>query len=154
MQVVLPILESGVSLAFLSRAVWADVPSSSYPLMHAPVVLPQVSSLHPTPALGARYFFLRVRSLSGHPAGFRLAGWLAVRSTRLIELISMSSSPSCIVPVHPLLAPPVLFCPADSCPSNLWNRRCSTPPTRYNRSHWRHSTLASRDSGEMSSQRS
>ena len=39
------------------------------------------------------------------------------------------------------------------CPSNSWKRRCSTPPTRYNRSHWRHSTLASRDSGEMSSQR-
>ena len=39
------------------------------------------------------------------------------------------------------------------CPSNSWNRQCSTPPTRYNRSHWRHSTLASRDSGEMSSQR-
>ena len=38
------------------------------------------------------------------------------------------------------------------CPSSSWNRRCRTLPTRYNLSHWRHSTLASRDSGEMSSQ--
>ena len=35
----------------------------------------------PTPALGARYFFLRVRSLSRHPAGLRLARWLEVCST-------------------------------------------------------------------------
>ena len=103
------ILKSGVSLACLSRAVRADVPSSSYPLMHAPFVLPQVSSLHPFPALGARYLFLRVRSLSGP----LLSGWLAVRSTRSIELISISSSPSYIVPVHPLVAPPVLFRLAD-----------------------------------------
>ena len=73
-QVVLPILKSGVSLACLSRAVRANVPSSSYPLMHAPFVLPQVSSLHPFPALGAWYLFLWVRFLSGHPAALRLAG--------------------------------------------------------------------------------
>ena len=36
-----------------------------------------------------------------------LAGWLAVHSTRSIELISMSSLPSYIVPVHPLVAPPM-----------------------------------------------
>ena len=39
------------------------------------------------------------------------------------------------------------------CPSNSWNCRWSTPLTKYRRSHWRHSTLVSRDSGEMSSQR-
>ena len=39
------------------------------------------------------------------------------------------------------------------CPSNSWNCRCSTPLTKYRRSHWRHSTLVSRDSGGMSSQR-
>ena len=71
---VLPILKSGVSLAYLSRAVRSNVPSSSYPLMHAPFVLPQVSSLHPFPALGAGYPLLWVRSLSGHPAALRLAG--------------------------------------------------------------------------------
>ena len=39
------------------------------------------------------------------------------------------------------------------CPFNSWNWRWSTPLTKYRRSHWRHSTLVSRDSGEMSSQR-
>ena len=94
---VLPILKGGVSLACLSRAVRANVPSSSYPLMHAPFVLPQVSSLHLFPDLGARYPFLWVRSR------FSQAGWQFVRLTH--ELISMSSSPCYIVPVHPLVAP-------------------------------------------------
>ena len=90
------------------RAVWADVLQCRTPWCTA-FVLPHVSSLYPTPALGARYLLLRVRSFSGHPAGLRLAGWLAVRSTRSIELISISSSPSYIVPVHPLVAPPLFF---------------------------------------------
>ena len=79
-EVVPPIQESGVCFVFFSRAVRADVSSASYPLMHAPVVLPHVPSLHLTPALGARYFLRRVRSFSGHPAGFGLAGWLASSS--------------------------------------------------------------------------
>ena len=120
LEVVLPIQESGVCPAFFSPAVWADVPSASYPLVHAPFMLPHVSSLHPTLALGARYLLLRVRSFSKHPAGLRLAGWLAVRSTRSIELISMSSSPSYIAPVHPLVAPPVLFRPTDFRESPFW----------------------------------
>ena len=74
LEVAPPIPESGVCPAFFSQAVWADVPSVSYPLVHAPFVLPHVSSLHPTPALGARYLLLRVRSFSEHPAALRLAG--------------------------------------------------------------------------------
>ena len=77
LEVVPPIQESGVCPAFFSRAVWPDVPSASYPLVHAPFVLPHVSSLHLTPALGARYLLLQVCSFSGHPAGLGLAGWLA-----------------------------------------------------------------------------
>ena len=109
-QVVLPVLKGGVRLAYLSRAERESVPSSPYPVMLAPFVLLQVSSLHLFPALWARYLLLLVRSLSGHPAAL---GWLAVRSTRSNELISMSSSPCYIVPVHPLAAPAVLFRLAD-----------------------------------------
>ena len=43
----------------------------------------------------------------------RALSWLAVRSTRWNELISMNSSPCYIVPVHALAAPPVLFRLAD-----------------------------------------
>ena len=109
-QVVLPVLKGGVRLAYLSRAVRASVPLSPYPLMLAPFVLPQVSSLHLFPALGARYLLMWVCYLSGPPAAL---GWLAVRSTRLNELISMSASSCYIVPVHPLAGPPVLFRLAD-----------------------------------------
>ena len=109
-QMVLPVLKGGVRLAYLSRAKRASVPSSPYPIMVAPFVLLQVSSLHLFPALWARYLLLLVRSLSGHPAAL---GWLAVRLTRFNELISMSSSPCYIVPVHPLAAPPELLRLAD-----------------------------------------
>ena len=98
-QVVLPVLKGGVRLAYLSRAERASVPSSPYPIMLAPFVLLQVSSLHLFPPLWARYLLLLVRSLSRHPAAL---GWLAVRSTRSNELISMSSSP-CRLPGESIL---------------------------------------------------
>ena len=42
--------------------------------------------------------------------------------------------------------------PSSSMPARPFLYTPPGDPTRYNRSHWPHSTLASRDSGEMSSQ--
>ena len=109
-QMVLPVLKGGVRLAHIRFTKRASVPSSPYPIMLAPLVLFQVSSLDPFSALWARYLLLLVRPLSGHPAAL---GWPAVRSTRSNELTPMSSSPCYIVPVHPPAAPPVPFRPAD-----------------------------------------
>ena len=82
-QMVLPVLEGGVRLAHIRLTKRASVPSSPYPVVLAPLVLFQVSSLDPRSALLARYLLLLVRPLSGHPAAL---GWLAVRSTRSNEL--------------------------------------------------------------------
>ena len=106
-QMVLPVLKGGVRLAHIRLTKRASVPSSPYPIVLAPLVLLQVSSLDPFSALWARYLLLLVRPLSGHPAAL---GWLAVRSTRSNEL---SSSPCYIVLVHPPAAPPVPFRLAD-----------------------------------------
>ena len=101
---VLPVLEGGVRLVHTRLTKRASVPSSPYPVVLAPLVLFQVSSLDMLSALWARYLLLLVCPLSGHPAAL---GWLAVRSTRSNELTSMSSSPCYIVPVCPPAAPPV-----------------------------------------------
>ena len=109
-QMVLPVLEGGVRLAHIRLTKRASMPSSPYPVVLAPLVLFQVSSLDPRSALWARYLLLLVRPLSGHPAAL---GWLAVRLTRSNKQTSMSSSPCYIVPVRLPAAPPVPFRPAD-----------------------------------------
>ena len=121
LEVVPPIQESGICFGFFSRAVQAGVSSALCPLMHVLVVLSHIPSLHPINANGAWHLLLLVRSFSGHPAGLGwLAGLLAVRSTRSIELVSVSSSPSYIVPARPLVAPPVLLHKADFRASPFW----------------------------------
>ena len=75
-QVILPIQEGGIRHGRVGRAVRTRVFPASSTLVHVPVMLSHILSLHPIPALGAGHLLSVVTSSSGHPAVFGM-GWLS-----------------------------------------------------------------------------